>query len=111
VTQLDADAVELDLIRQTLQPLEVRLAEHGGVDVERVTRRLVVVGIVHPAGDGRVMVAEDRRLGDVTNDLRALVRRATVTDGVPQAVVSVDLLARVRFQNGAQGFVIGVDVA
>ena len=62
------------------------------MDVERVARGLVVVRVVHAAGDGGVVVAEDRHLGQLADEVGALVGRAAVADGVAEAVVDVDAL-------------------
>jgi hypothetical protein len=39
------------------------------VEVERLARGLVVVRVVHPPGDGGVVVAEDRLRGDVADEV------------------------------------------
>ena len=94
-----------------LQPRHVLGREHRGVGVERVARGLVVVRVVHAPGDGGVVVAEDRHLGDLAHEVGALVRRAAVADGVAEAVVDVDLLGAIRLEHRAQRLVVGVDVA
>src|SRR6185369_9826045 len=111
VAQVHADLVEFDLIGQALQPLHVLVGEQLRVGVERVARGLVVIRVVHAAGDSGVVVAEDRRFDQATHDVRALVRRAAVAHGVTEAVVLVDFFAFERFDNGTQRFVVGVDVA
>jgi hypothetical protein len=57
------------------------------------------------------VIAEDGRLGDAANEIGALVGGAAVADGVAKAVVDVDLFFAIRLENGAERFVIRVDVA
>ena len=86
-------------------------AEHRRVGVERVASGLVVVRVVHPPADGGVVVAEDGLLRGLADEVRALVGRAAVADGVAQAVVDVDALRLVGLEHGAQGLEVGVNVA
>ena len=111
VAEVQRDLVELDLVGQAAQPLHVLRGQQGGVRVEGVAGRLVVVRIVHPAGDGGVVVAEDARLGALADQVGALVRRPSVADGVTQAVVVVDLLGLVRLEHCGERLVVRVDVA
>ncbi len=103
--------VELDLVGQLLQPAHVLVGEELRVEIERVAGGLVVVRVVHATGDGRVVVAEDGRFDQVPHEIRALVGRPAVTDGVTEAEVAVDVLALERLDGSTQGFVVGVNVA
>ena len=49
-----------------------------GGPVERVARRVVVEAVVHPAGDGGVVVAEQRDLGALADEVAALVHARAV---------------------------------
>ena len=55
----EVDVPLADLVRQVLQPLHVLGREQPGVHVQRVPGRVVVVRVVHPPRDRRVVVAED----------------------------------------------------
>src|SRR5205823_589640 len=103
--------VQVRVVRKRLEPLHVLGRETCGVRVERVARGLVIVRVVHAPGHGGVVVAEDGLLRDLAHEIRALVRRAAVTDGVAEAVVHVDLLGAIRLEDGAQCLVVRVDVA
>jgi predicted RNA-binding protein YlqC (UPF0109 family) len=111
VTELHAEFVESDLVRELLQPTHVLGGEKLRVEIERVARRLVVVRVVHATGDRGVVVSEDGRDDQIAHQIRALVRRASVTHGVPEAIVAIDALALERLHDGCQGFVVCVDVA
>lgn len=63
-----------DLVGQRLQPRHVFGGQRARVDVERVASCVVVVGVIHAARDGGVVVAEDGPEGDLAHDLAALVR-------------------------------------
>ena len=78
--------------------------------VERLARGLVVVRVVHPAGDGGVVVAEDGVLRGLADEVAALVRRPAVTDGVAEAEVLVDPLRLEGLEHRAQRFDVRVDV-
>src|SRR6185436_7763581 len=62
-------------------------------------------------GDSGVVVAEDRRLRCLANQIGALVRRAAVADGVAEAVVDVDVLLAVGLEHRAESFEVRVYVA
>ncbi len=111
VAEEDVAVVELLLVGQALEPRHVRLGEHRGVSVERVARRLVVVRVVHATADGGVVVAEDRLLRGLADEVRALVRGAAVAHSVAEAVIDVDSLGSVRLEHGGERLEIGVDVA
>ncbi len=111
VAEVDVDVRQLLLVRQAAEPGGVLGGEHRSVGVERVAGGLVVVRVVHPAGDGGVVVAEDRLLGHLADEIGALVGRAAVADRVAEAVVNVDTLAAVGLEHSAERLVVGVRIA
>ena len=56
----------------------------AGVQVERLARGVVVVRVVHAAGDGGVVVAEDGERGELADQVAALVGRRAVADVSPR---------------------------
>ena len=60
------------------------------MQVERLAGGVVVVRVVHAAGDGGVVVAEDGERGDLADEVAALVGRGAVADGVAEADELVD---------------------
>ena len=111
VTEIDADIGELFAVRQPAQPRHVLGRQQRRVRVERVARSLVVVRVVHAAGDRGVVVAEDGDAREALDDVDALVGRAAVTDRVAEAIEDVDALALVRLEHRGQRLVVGVNVA
>ena len=82
------------LVRKRLEPRHVRSRQLGCVNIKRVPGGLVIIGIIHPACDGGVVVAEDRHFGDRAHEIGAFVRACTITDHVSEAVALVDPLLR-----------------
>ena len=60
------------------------------MQVERLAGGVVVVAVVHAAGDGGVVVAEDGEGRDLAHEVAALVGRGAVADGVAEADELVD---------------------
>src|SRR6266478_5413726 len=71
------------LVGKPLEPLHVLRREVQGRPVQDLPRRRVVVAVVHPAGDGRVVVAEDGELAGGPHQVAGRVGIRPVTYGVP----------------------------
>jgi hypothetical protein len=111
VTKLQVVLGQVMRVRQLFQPGEVLGGEHLGVHVQRAPRRLVVIRVVHPPRDCRVVVAEHGGFGLRSHDLCADVRRPTVANGVSQTVQFFGPESAQRCDARAQGRVVCVDVA
>ena len=86
------DVALAHLVGKLLQPLHVLGRQQPRVQVQRVARRVVVVRIVHAAGDGGVVVAQDGVGGALADDRAAFVRAGAIADRVAQADALVDAL-------------------
>ena len=79
--------------------------------VQGVARRLVIVGVVHPAADGGVVVPEDAGVDQRANDIAAGLRGAAISDDVAEAHVPVDLQLFVLPKDHFEGVDSAVNVA
>ena len=98
------------LVGQLLQPLHVVLLQDLGVAVQRVAGGVVVVRVVHPPGDGGVVVAQDGVRHLRSHQRAGLVGAGAVADGVAQADVAIDPLGLERLEHRLQGFDVRVGI-
>src|SRR5438874_5942054 len=98
------------LVGQAAQPLHVLLGELERGPVEDFARGGVVVAVVHPAGDRRVVIAENRELAPGADQIAGGVGISAVTDRISQTNESVDLLRLRRRDTRRQRLQVGVDV-
>jgi hypothetical protein len=111
VAQVHVDVVELLHVGEPAQPTHVLGRQHARVGVEGVARGLVVIRVVHAAGDGGVVVAQDGRPRQRAHHVGALVGRPPVAHRVTEAVERIDPFVLVRLYHGRKRLVVGVNVA
>src|SRR5467141_3403171 len=98
------------LVGKCPQPLHVFWGEVERRPVEHLARRSVIVAVVHPAGDGRVVVAQDGEIAAGADQIASGVRIRAVTDRISETNEAVDLLPFRRFDARRQRLQVGVDV-
>ena len=99
------------LVGDRSQPLDVLLGEPGCVQVQGVPGGLVVLGVVNPAGDRRVVVAEDGHGHHLPHHVGALLGLRPVTDRIAEADELIDLFLLVGLLDRFQGWEVGVDIS
>src|SRR4051812_43115879 len=98
------------LVGQPPQPLHVLGGEMEGRPVEHLPGGRVVVAVVHPAGDGGVVVAEHREVTTGSDQVAGRVRVCPVTYCISKTNEAVDPLSLRCFDTRRQRLQVGVDV-
>src|SRR5438552_2473610 len=99
-----------DLVRQPAQPLHVLLRKLKRGPVQHLARGRVVVAVVHAAGDGRVVVAEDGEITLRADQVAGGVGVSAVTNRISKANEPIDLLCLRRGDTRRQRLQVGVDI-
>src|SRR5437868_4886165 len=99
-----------DLVRQPAQPLHVLLRKLKRGPVQHLARGRVVVAVIHAAGDGRAVVAEDGEIALRADQVAGGVGVSAVTNRISKANEPIDLLCLRRGDTRRQRLQVGVDI-
>src|SRR6266478_2424090 len=99
-----------NLVGQAAQPLHVFLRELERGPVQHFARGRVVIAVVHPSGDGSVVIAEDREVALPADQVAGRVGVSAVTDRISKANEPIDLLCLRRGDTRRQRLQVGVDI-
>ena len=89
----------------------IGMSQQGAMKIEGLPRGLVVVAVVHPARDRRIVVPQNRVFGQGPNLVATLLRLRTVAHRVANADQAVDFLFVETFEHCLEGVEVSVRIA